>query len=414
MAKIINFFKQLGPGLMWAGAAIGVSHLIQSTRAGAEYGFALLGVLIFSNVIKYPFFEFAPRYTAATGRNLIDGYNRIGRWAVALFFVFTLLTMFVILAAVTIVTSGLIAYVFNLSMPLPYLSLLILVALNVPVLFGKYKSIDSLMKWIILLLSVSTFVAVYFGLKQFSFETYQAISFEELTSPLSIVFLIAFVGWMPAPIDISVWHSFWAEAKSKESETPINFKSALFDFKVGYFGTAILAICFFTLGATLMYHTGGHFSGKGTVFSKQLITLYTQSIGQWSFYLIAIAAILTMVSTTLTSLDAYNRILRSSVSYLSKKNTHSLKYTIVFSVLLVSGTFFIINSLAKNMTFMVDFATTLSFVLAPIMAFLNYKIVNSQEVPQQYQPSVWLNVYAKIGLLFLTLFSFVFIYWRFL
>ena len=32
-------FKSLGPGLLFAGAAVGVSHLVQSTRAGADFGF---------------------------------------------------------------------------------------------------------------------------------------------------------------------------------------------------------------------------------------------------------------------------------------------------------------------------------------------------------------------------------------
>ena len=34
-----GLFEKIGPGLMFAGAAIGVSHLVQSTRAGAEFGF---------------------------------------------------------------------------------------------------------------------------------------------------------------------------------------------------------------------------------------------------------------------------------------------------------------------------------------------------------------------------------------
>ena len=37
-----NFLQTLGPGILFASTAIGVSHLIQSTRAGAEYGFSLL------------------------------------------------------------------------------------------------------------------------------------------------------------------------------------------------------------------------------------------------------------------------------------------------------------------------------------------------------------------------------------
>jgi Mn2+/Fe2+ NRAMP family transporter len=70
----------LGPGLLWAGAAIGVSHLVQSTRAGANYGFALLWALLLANIFKYPSFKFGPRYAAATGKSLLHGYSEIGKW----------------------------------------------------------------------------------------------------------------------------------------------------------------------------------------------------------------------------------------------------------------------------------------------------------------------------------------------
>ena len=46
MKRIINEIewlnKTLGPGILFASTAIGVSHLVQSTRAGADYGFSLL------------------------------------------------------------------------------------------------------------------------------------------------------------------------------------------------------------------------------------------------------------------------------------------------------------------------------------------------------------------------------------
>ena len=32
-------WQSIGPGIIWAAAAIGVSHLVQSTRAGADFGF---------------------------------------------------------------------------------------------------------------------------------------------------------------------------------------------------------------------------------------------------------------------------------------------------------------------------------------------------------------------------------------
>ena len=105
--RLTGFLRSLGPGLLYAGAAIGVSHLVQSTRAGADFGFALVWAVLLANVLKYPFFEFGPRYAAATGESLLEGYKKIGNWAIAVFLVLTFGTMFTIQAAVTVVTAGL-------------------------------------------------------------------------------------------------------------------------------------------------------------------------------------------------------------------------------------------------------------------------------------------------------------------
>ena len=104
--KMFIAFKNLGPGLLFAGAAIGVSHLVQSTRAGADFGFGLLWALLLVNLFKYPFFQYGPRYATATGESLIDGYKKLGHWVLILYFILTFLTMFTIQAAVTIVTAA--------------------------------------------------------------------------------------------------------------------------------------------------------------------------------------------------------------------------------------------------------------------------------------------------------------------
>ena len=71
--KFKSLIRSLGPGLLWAGAAIGVSHLVQSTRAGAIYGFQLVIIILLINLFKYPFFEFGPRYASATKESLLHG-----------------------------------------------------------------------------------------------------------------------------------------------------------------------------------------------------------------------------------------------------------------------------------------------------------------------------------------------------
>ena len=70
--KYKSLFKTLGPGLLFASTAIGVSHLVQSTRAGAEYGLIMLVFVLLATIFKYPFFEFGSRYANITGTNLLD------------------------------------------------------------------------------------------------------------------------------------------------------------------------------------------------------------------------------------------------------------------------------------------------------------------------------------------------------
>ena len=122
---IKNYLKLLGPGLLFAGAAIGVSHLVQSTRAGADYGWGLLWALILVNLFKYPFFQFGPRYALATNKSLLEGYHKLGKIYLWIYFLINIATMFTIQTAVTIVTASLAANVFGVSENLVIWSLII-------------------------------------------------------------------------------------------------------------------------------------------------------------------------------------------------------------------------------------------------------------------------------------------------
>ena len=109
----MKFLQKFGPGLLYAGAAIGVSHLVQSTTAGAKFGLTLIIAIVIANIIKFPIFEFGVRYANVKGESLIEGYKKLGKWAVPLFTLITLGTMFTIQAAVTIVTAGIFEEVFK-------------------------------------------------------------------------------------------------------------------------------------------------------------------------------------------------------------------------------------------------------------------------------------------------------------
>ncbi len=411
-----NLLKSLGPGLLWAGAAIGVSHLVQSTRAGAIYGFQLVGIILLINLFKYPFFEFGPRYASSTGESLLHGYKRLGKGYLILYLILTIATMFTLQAAITVVTAGLFSNVFPNTFSTITWTIIILATATIIVSVGKYSVLDKLIKFIIVLLALSTIIAVVSAfskgfnpnpefIKEFSWE------FSD------IALLIAFAGWMPSAIDISVWHSFWTIAKSKEGKHIPTVKESLFDFNVGYIGTAILSLGFLSLGAIVMYGSGESFSSNGTAFAGQLIHLFTSNLGSWAYIIIAIAALTTMSSTTLTCLDAYPRVLKPATELLIPKLKKSEEdkwnwLSWFWLALLLTGTLLIIIFFLKGMSFMVDLATTLSFLTAPIMGYLNLRVVTGKNVAKENQPKLWLKVLSWIGLIVLTGFGIYYIIWK--
>jgi Mn2+/Fe2+ NRAMP family transporter len=299
--------------LLFAGAAIGVSHLVQSTRAGADFGFGLLWALLLVNLFKYPFFQYGPRYALATGETLIDGYLKLGKGVLLIYIVLTFLTMFTIQAAVTIVTAGLAIQLFGITADVNIWVIAITSVSLLILLLGKYHFLDRLMKAIIVVLTISTLAAVLIAFSN----NEGAVEFKQILpeGSVQITFLIAFLGWMPAPLDISVWHSLWSIEKEKDSKQ-FSMKRALFDFNIGYVTTIFLGICFIALGYLVMFRSGETFSSSAGKFAEQLIGLYTENLGDNTAIFISIAAFTTMFSTTITTLDASPRAMARSTGLL--------------------------------------------------------------------------------------------------
>ncbi len=395
---MIKLISKLGPGLLFAGAAIGVSHLVQSTRAGADFGWGLIWALLLVNIFKYPFFQYGPRYAMATGESLLDGYHKVGKIFLIIYFVLNLATMFTIQTAVTIVTAGLASSLFGITDNMVVWSLIITIGCYVILLFGRYQLLDKMIKIIILVLAVSTI----FSTGVASFNSNEVYSFNQVfPNGAGLVFLVAFMGWMPAPLDISIWHSIWAIEKNKNQK--ITNKESLFDFNVGYISTVILGICFVSLGALVMYNSGVSFSNSGSLFAGQLIELYTSNLGDSFYLIISICAFTTMLSTTITCLDASPRTMSRATQLLT--NQINKNYYFHWISVLSLGTMLIFYFLLSEMGALVEIATVLSFVTAPFYAILNYKLVVSKNMPKPHRPSKSMRILSITGILFLTLFA---------
>ncbi len=231
-----RFVRAFGPGLLWAGTAIGVSYLVQSTRAGADAGFGLLWVILVALALKYPFFEFGPRYAAATGESLIEGYSRLGRWAVWVYLLVSLSTALIIQSAVGLFTAFAFANLLGVNWSMATMGALVMSGAALLLWTGRFRALDGTIKGVLLVLALCTLAAAVMTLPRAVASDWTPWPAVE-SDAISFAFILALMGWMPSAIDIAVWSSIWTLAKNRTSAIEATVAEALLDFRIGYVGT---------------------------------------------------------------------------------------------------------------------------------------------------------------------------------
>ena len=418
MKRIQSLKNTLGPGILFASTAIGVSHLVQSTKAGALFGFGLLWAVVAANVLKYPFFEFGSRYANATGTSIIEGYQKLSKWALWTYFIITVFSMFFVCAAVGKVTSGFMENLFQLNkigLSGSLSSILIFMICGGILIIGKFKILDKLIKIIGLVLLISTLTAfslcIFHGPvnKNVVFISYQSINSD------AWFFLIPLMGWMPTAVDLSSWNSLWTVEKIKSSKYHPALKETLFEFNFGYIISGLLSICFITLGAFLIYGTSEVMETSSHLFANQVVNLYTKIFGNWSYIIIASSTFSIMFGTCIAVFDGYGRVLNKTTELLFPKLSIIRNKYAICVLILITGTFLITNKFEKSGDFgiLVNFATSISFLIAPIIAVFNFLVVNKY-LDKKFIPPKWLNYLAILGVIYLTLFSILYLFKNYL
>lgn len=409
-----NLFKAIGPGILVACSAIGGSHLVWSTQAGAHYGWSLLGLILLANLFKYPFFLYGQRYTAATGESLLAGYRRQGTIYVYIFLAINILTGIINTAGVAMLSGTLFAaYGFN-GTSIPALTVGILVICAAVILVGHYKVLDKMAKAAVVLLGLSTMVAL--GLA-FSHGPVAAPDFVG-PSPwtwAAFPFMIMLLGWMPAPVDLSAWSSLWMFSREEETGHFATTRETSIDFYLGYIMAVVMAVAFVALGKLIMFGSGHEFASGGVAFSQQLVSLYSANIGAWSKPVILTAAFVTMFSTTITCIDGYPRSLAASCTLVSDSCARRFKQIFqIWIILSVVASCLIVMFFVNNLLQLLSFAAIISFITSPILAYINYKVMNGSNVPAEERPGRLLKLLSLAGLLFFLLMTIGFVYVEFI
>lgn len=383
----IRYYRLLGPGILFAATAIGVSHLVQSTKAGAIYGLAMAPILLIACTAKYPSLLIGLLYPARTGKTLLQSYRQQGWWALGIYLIISLYSMWFVLAAVAITTAGLVQAMTPIEISVESATASVLGIAVLILLSGHYRGLEHVSKILIgllaLLLPIATIMVLPetdFSLAAWSIETW------DLTT---IAFIIALTGWMPIPIDASVMTSTWVASRNENNQEPTTTADARIDFNVGYALTILFALCFLILGASVMRTSGTPLPAEAGSFAVMVIELFTRQLGQWSFYLIGTVALVTMFTTLLAVMDGQSRVIlyafrtiRPSWSFGSRIYSATL---IVYAV----GGLTIVAFFMRDFSTFINFATSLGFLMAPVAVVLNHRAMFAAGIQQEYRHLYW-------------------------
>lgn len=413
--SISHYMRVLGPGILAAAAAIGGSHLVASTQAGAIYGWQLVGLIILVNLLKYPFFQIGARYTMAADETLIQGYDRIGRGYLYLFTLLNIFAAVVSTAGVAMLCGSILGLFLGDSLNVTQLSMIVLAGSLVFLITGHYKMLDRVTKWIIVGLAIATVTAVFIALNKGGVATPDFVS----PSPWNLAavgFLVALMGWMPAPIELSSWNSVWLRQKKKALGDELDYKDALIDFNVGYITSTVLAIAFVALGALVLHGSDQPLATSGLAFAHQLVDVYASVMGNWSRWLIALIAFLCMFSTTVTVLDGYSRALSECFVQFgqprgSRPTGHGSRYTYPLMIVMGLVGALIIMFFKGALLAMLEFAMISAFISALVFAWLNYRLMRLESVPHQYRLGPAMVALCWAGIVFFAGFNLLFGYW---
>jgi Mn2+/Fe2+ NRAMP family transporter len=82
--------------------------------------------------------------------------------------------------------------------------------------------------------------------------------------------------------------------------------------------------------------------------------------------------------------------------------------------LISTGSLVVIFQFGNNLKELVDFATVMSFVIAPVIAIFNFRLVTGKFLDKEHQPSILLKILSFAGIIFLSGFAAFFLITKFL
>jgi Mn2+/Fe2+ NRAMP family transporter len=152
--------KVVGPGLAIAATGVGAGDLLAAMLAGAEFGTALLWVIVVGALLKLGLNEGVARWQLATGTTLLEGWCRHLGWPIKIYFLVYLVLWSFIVAGGLMSACGVAAHALWPVLSIRSWAAIHSLAALVLVWFGRYALFERVMKVLIGLMTLTLLASV--------------------------------------------------------------------------------------------------------------------------------------------------------------------------------------------------------------------------------------------------------------
>ena len=330
----------------------------------------------------------------------------------------------IIIAAIAITTAGVGGNLLGIPLSAPTFATVLIAACCVIIYVGGYAIVDAVNKLFIAILSVTTIIATALALPNVDWSFYPSTAVSPLVSYTTFVTLVAVLGFMPSGLSLSIVNSLWSLARNDANGTRADSRQEKADFDIGYIGSALIAACFVIMGAGVMHSQNINLATGSVGFASQVVDLYVATLGPWSGFVVGISIFTVLLTTLLTVLDGFPRVVVAVFESLARDRSGQqpeqarvgqrqgelYMAMAALSVLAVLILYFLMS----NFWLFINFAMITSAVISPLLAALNHFTMNGPSVAPADRPAAWLNAWSALAIATLAVLSLCYLYVRFL
>jgi len=391
----------LGPGIVWAASAVGVSELVFATRAGALYGMALLWAPLLSLFIKYFMTEIVGAYTIATGENVVTAFSRVevkvGKlrllprgwilWLLWVLFIFSIAGM-----AGCALAVGAALYALIPALPFAIWSLLALAVVGIILFWGSYGALTQVSRLLVAVMVFFVFYAIAQVMPPAGEILGGLIPGVPAGSPPE---LIPLLGWTGAGAVGTVWFSMWAQASNRGMAGKRGEPTAAdvprirdwlqinrMDLIISTVITAILTTGFLIAGAVILRPLGT--VPEGDALGIVLAQIAGQHWGKAGEVIFLLGVLGTLFSTLLANIDGICRVAASAVGFYQGKKEPPKKWYNTFLVIYIL-TSALLAFVIRAPVFMLQITAAVDTMLIPIIAVMAIHICRTY-LPTEFHP----------------------------